>query len=91
MSFFDLNNDVNSIISKHLSDDYKISAMFKHLFHDFKISTLFMSKQYELQTSLFGEIVFDDDFDKIKKINDDINDDDDDDFNNGKIYKISFF
>jgi hypothetical protein len=49
-----------------------------------------MSKHYYLQKSLFGEIVFDDDFHKIKKINDDINDDDDD-FNNGKIYKISFF
>jgi hypothetical protein len=46
MSFFDLNNDVNSIISKHLSDDYKISAIFKHLFDDYKISTQFMSKQY---------------------------------------------
>jgi hypothetical protein len=51
---------------------------------------MFMSKHYYLQKSLFGEIVFDDDFHKIKKINDDINDDDDD-FNNGKIYKISFF
>ena len=53
---------------------------------------MFMSKHYDLQKSLFGEnIFFDDDFDKIKKINDDINDDDDDDFNNGKIYKTSFF
>jgi hypothetical protein len=66
MSFFDLNNDIKSIISKHLSDDYKISAKFKHLFHDYNISTQFMSKQYDLQKSLFGEIVFDDDFHKIK-------------------------
>jgi|688.fasta_scaffold2342008_1 hypothetical protein len=44
---------------------------------------MFMSKHYDLQQSLFGEIVFDD-FDKIKKLNHDINDDD---FNNGKTYK----
>ena len=51
MSFFDLNDDVKSIIAKHLLSDYKIS-------------TLFMSKHYDMQKSLFGEIVFDDDFDK---------------------------
>ena len=39
---------------------------------------MFMSKRYDLQKSLFGEIVFDDDFHKIKKLNDDINDYDDD-------------
>jgi hypothetical protein len=68
MSFFDVNDDVKSIIAKHLTNDYKII-------------TIFMSKHYDLQKSLFGEIVFDDDFHKKK--NDDINDDDD--FNNGKI------
>jgi hypothetical protein len=39
---------------------------------------------------LFGEIVFDSDFHKTKKIHDDAKDDDDfnDDFNNGKLYKM---
>jgi hypothetical protein len=55
MLFFDLNNDVKSIIAKHLSSDYKIS-------------TMIMSKHYDLQKSLFGEIVFDDDFHKIKLV-----------------------
>ena len=59
MSFFDVNDDVKSIIAKHLTNDYKII-------------TIFMSKHYDLQKSLFGEIVFDDDFHKIKKLNDDI-------------------
>ena len=45
---------------------------------DYKISTILMSQHYDLQKSLFGEIVFDDDFHKIKKLNDDINDYDDD-------------
>jgi hypothetical protein len=72
--FFDSNNDVKSIITKHLSSDYKTS-------------TMFMSKHYHLQKIFFGEIVFEDDFHKIKKLHDDIHDDDD--FNNGKIYKIS--
>ena len=35
---------------------------------------------------IFGEIVFDNDFRKIKKIQDDVKDDDD--FDNGKIHKI---
>ncbi len=45
-----------------------------------------MSKHQYLQKILFGEIVFDDDFGKIKKIQDAVKDNDD--FNNGKIYKI---
>ena len=45
-----------------------------------------MSKHQDLQKIIFGEIVFDNDFYKIKKIHDDIYDDDD--FNNDKIYKI---
>jgi hypothetical protein len=32
-----------------------------------KISTVFMSTRYHLQNLVFGEIVFDDDFHKIKK------------------------
>ena len=55
MSFFDVNDDVKSIIAKHLTNDYKII-------------TIFMSKHYDLQKSLFGEIVFDDDFHKIKLV-----------------------
>ena len=71
---FDLNYDVKSIIFEQLSSDYTIS-------------TMFMSEHNRQQKSLFGEIVFDDDFHKFKKLNDDINDDDD--RNNGNIYKIS--
>ena len=55
MTFFDLNYDVKSIITKHLLRDYKIS-------------TVFMSKHQDLQKIIFGEIVFDNDFYKIKKI-----------------------
>jgi hypothetical protein len=72
MTFFDLNDDVKLIISEHL-------------LRDCKISTLFMSKHQDLQKVLFGEIVFDNDFHKIKNIHDDVKDDD---FNNSKIYKI---
>jgi hypothetical protein len=72
MSYLDPNNDVKFIISKHLvSDD--------------KISTLFMSKHQDLQKVLLGEIVFVNNFHKIKKIHDDVKDDD---FKNGKTYKI---
>jgi len=46
MSFLDLNDDVKSIISKHLSTDMNISKMV-------------MSKHYDLQKMLFGEILFD--------------------------------
>jgi hypothetical protein len=73
MTFFDLDDDVKLIIAKHLLIDYEIS-------------TLFMSKHQDLQKVLFGEIVFDNDFHKIKNMHDDVNDDDD--FDNGKIYKI---
>ena len=48
---------------------------------------MFMSKHYDLQKSVFGEIVFDDDFHKIKRIRD-CTSDDNDDFNNVKIYKM---
>jgi hypothetical protein len=45
-----------------------------------------MSKHQGLQKILVGEIVFDKDFHKIKKIHKDVKDDDD--FNNGRIYMI---
>jgi hypothetical protein len=48
-----------------------------------------MSKLYSFQKILFGEMAFDDDFNKIKPTPDHISDDDD--FNNGKIHKISMF
>jgi hypothetical protein len=54
MNFFDLNDDVKSIS--------------KHLLNDYFISTMFMSKNHDLQELLFGEIVSDCDFRKIKKI-----------------------
>ena len=46
-----------------------------------------MSRHCDLQKPLFGGIVFDDYFHKIKRTPDRISDDDD--FNNGKIHKIS--
>jgi hypothetical protein len=46
-----------------------------------------MSKHYDLQKILVGEIVFDDEYDKIKQAPGRISDDDD--FHNGKIYKVS--
>ena len=46
MSFFDLNNDVKT-------------SIFKYLVNDMKIITMFMSKHYDFQKLLFGEIVFD--------------------------------
>jgi len=45
-----------------------------------------MSKHQDLQKVLLGEIVFVNNFHKIKKIHDDVKDDDD--FKNGKTYKI---
>jgi hypothetical protein len=45
-----------------------------------------MSKHQDLQQILFGEIVFDNDFRKIKKIQDDVKNNDD--FNYGQIYMI---
>ncbi len=73
MSFLDLNDDVKSIVSKHLSTDMNISKMV-------------MSKHYDLQKMLFGEIVFDEEYKyiKIKQTPGRISDDDD--FNNGNIY-----
>ena len=53
-----------------------------------RISTMFMSRHCDLQKPLFGGIVFDDYFHKIKRTPDRISDDDD--FSNDKICKISF-
>jgi hypothetical protein len=57
MSLFYLNDDVKSIITKHLISDRKIS-------------TMLMSKHDDIQKTSFGEIVFDKNFHKIKKLND---------------------
>ena len=51
MKCFALNDDVKFIISKHLQSDCKIRTM--------------LSKYHDLQKTIFGEIVFDDDFCKI--------------------------
>jgi hypothetical protein len=59
MNFFDLNDDVKSIIAKHWTSDNFIR-------------TMFMSKHQNLPKILFGEIVFDNDFRKIRKIQDDV-------------------
>jgi len=45
-----------------------------------------LSKYHALQKVLFGEIVFDNDFHKIRKIQDDVKENDY--FNDAKIYKI---
>ena len=42
----------------------------KHLISDRKISTMLMSKHDDIQKTSFGEIVFDKNFHKIKKLND---------------------
>ena len=55
MNFLDLNDDVKFISSKHLQSDSNIRTMFS-------------SKNHGLQKIFFGEIVFDDDFRKILKI-----------------------
>ncbi len=47
---------------------------------------MFMSKHYDLQKILFGEIVFDDDFHEIITTPGRMNDDDD--FDNAKIYMM---
>ena len=47
---------------------------------------MLLSKHYDLQKSLFGEIVFDDYFHKIKTTPGRMKDDDD--TNDAKIYKI---
>ena len=52
MNVFDLNDVVQSIITKHL-------------LRDFSISTMLMSEHQSLQNMFLGEIVFDDDFRKI--------------------------
>jgi hypothetical protein len=51
------------------------------------ISTMFLSQPYDLQKSLCDELVFDDEFHKIKRIRD-CTSNDNDDFKNAKIYKI---
>jgi hypothetical protein len=73
MNILDLNDEVKFIISKHLLSDCKIRTMFSSKYHD-------------LQKTLFGEIVFDDDFCKILKLQNDVQKNDD--FKNAKIYKI---
>jgi hypothetical protein len=72
MNFFDLNDDVKSISTKHLTCDCKIRTMFS-------------SKHHDLQKILFGEIVFDDDFRKIVNIQNDVKENDD--FKNTNIYR----
>jgi len=72
MNFLDLNDDVKVIISKNLQSDCKILTM--------------LSKYDDLQKILVGEIVFDDDFCKILKLQNDVKENDD--FKNAKIYKI---
>jgi hypothetical protein len=64
-------------------DDVKI-IIAKHCTSAYFMSTMFMSRHHDLQKIFFGEIVFDNDFRKIKKIQDDVKDYDD--FNNGKFY-----
>ena len=59
INFFDLSDDAKSIITKNCTSDYFIS-------------TMFMSKHQDAQKILFGEIVFDNDFRKIRKIQDDV-------------------
>ena len=73
MSCLDLNNDVQAFIAEHLSSDYESS-------------TVFMSKHYDVQKKLFGEIVFHNDFHNIKTTPGRMKDDDD--FKHAKIYKI---
>ena len=64
MNFLALNVDVKFVISKHLASDSKIPTM--------------LSKYHDLQKVLFGEIVFDDDFCKILKLqNDKVKENDD--------------
>ena len=55
MSFLDLYIDVKSIISKNLTNKMNISK-------------IFMSKQYNLQKILSGEIAFDNGFNKVYKM-----------------------
>jgi hypothetical protein len=73
MNFLDLNDDVKLII-------------LKHLLCDCKVRTMFLSKHHDLQRIFFVEILFDDDFRKILKVQNDVKENDD--FQNAKIYKI---
>ena len=73
MNFLDRNDDVKFIISKHLLSDCKIR-------------TIFSSKYHDRQKTLFGEIVFDDDFCKSLKLQNDVKENDD--FKRAEIYKI---
>ena len=59
----------------------------KHLSNDMNVNKMFMSKHCDFQKSLFGDIIFDDEYTKIKQTPDRISDDDD--FDDCKIYKIS--
>ena len=69
--FFYLGDGVKIIIAKHHASDYFISTISKHR---------------QIQKVLFGKIVLDNDFRKLKKTQNDVNSNDD--FHNGKIYKI---
>ena len=68
MSYLDLNNDAKSIVAKRSSNNMNIT-------------TMFTSKHYDFQKILFGEIVFDEAYSKIKQKLGRISDDDD--CNNG--------
>ena len=72
MNFFDLNDDVKSIIAMHLTSDCKIRTM--------------MSKCHNIRKTLFGEIVFDADWYKIWKLQNDVNENDD--FKDAILFKI---
>ena len=65
--FFDLKNDVKSIISQLLWNDMNIDKMI-------------MSKHNDLQATLSGEFVFVDEYDKIKQAPGHISDDNDFDY-----------
>ena len=69
MNFLDLHDDVKIIIAKHLTSDGKIRTM--------------LSKYHDLHKIRLEEIVFDDDFFKIIKLQNDIKENYD--FKNAKI------
>jgi hypothetical protein len=100
MSFFDLDfdYDVKSIVARHLSCvcvfivyvsivARHLSIVARHLSNDKNVNIMFMSKPFDFQKLLFGEIVFDEEYNEIQKKPDRISDDDN--FNNCKINKIS--
>jgi hypothetical protein len=65
MNFLDLNDDVKLIITKNL-------------LNDFKFEQFFLSKHHDLhKKKILGEFVFDDDFCKILKIQNDVKENDD--------------